>query len=150
MKKIKVRRKTFRKVAVRHFEKTLKEVTEKTSKYHAYQFRAYIRAVIEEQRYKWYPLSYKYLDWKKTIGLDQRIFIATGEYIDSISVNKYNNAKKPATGYTVGLPHKKHTMSKLYLDDLAKVLEFGTYTMPARPHWRPALTLYLNKTKSGR
>ena len=130
------------------FERTLKEVTSNTSKFYAYEFRAYIKRVIEEQRYQWYPLSYKYLDWKKTTGLDQRTFIATGEYVDSIKVFKFYNKAKDSIGYVVGLPHKKHTMSNLYLDDLAKVLEYGTKTMPARPHWRPAIALFI-KAKGG-
>ena len=146
-KKISLKSKSGRKVAVKQFEKTLKEVGTQTSKYYAHLFKAYIQQVIEQQQYNWAALSDDYVDWKRYTGLDSRIFIATGEYVDSIQTFKHINPDTKQIGYLVGVPHKKHSGSKVYLDHLANILEFGTRNMPARPHWRPALSQFIRSKK---
>ena len=136
MKTITVKNANTRKVAVKHFKNTLKEVSKETSRYYAYAFRDYIKEVLEQQLYKWKALSPSYAYYKKTNRLDSRILISTGDYVDSIKVFKYGE------GYAVGLPHKKHAGSEVYLDHLAKIQEFGTRIIPPRPHWRTALSVF--------
>ena len=118
----------------------VKETTSTTTKHYAYLFRDYIRQVLEGQRYNWKPLSVDYAKYKAKYGLDPRILISTEEYKDSIKVFRTKD-----TGYLVGVPHKLHSESDLYLDDLAKIHEFGTETIPARPLWRTALSIFSRK-----
>ena len=98
----------------------------------------YLREVILGQKYNWRPLSEEYLEWKKEQGLDDRILIATGDYVDSIQVRK----TKRGTGVQiqVGVPAGIHEPSGLPYRTLARIMEFGSSTrgVPARPHWRPA------------
>ena len=63
--------------------------------------------------------------------------IDTGAYLQSMQVREING------GYTVGVGDEIHPDSTaeggepLPMRDLAKMLEYGTSKMPARPHWRP-------------
>jgi hypothetical protein len=101
------------------------------------------KAGILEQRWrdKWKPLSPSYLEWKKRKGLDTRILIATGQYLDSFKV--YRSGKYWVAGVEKDRLH--YFEGKVVkIGDLAKWLEFGTRKMPPRPHWRPAFD-YVSK-----
>ena len=111
------------------------------------------KQVIESQRYKWTPLSPKYKDWKLKKGYDPRIYIRTGEFLDSIMWGVTH--KK----VWMGIPSRKmHTGKLLRADDpdekpkpmrlLARWLEYGVpksppKTVPPRPIWRPLLAKYI-------
>jgi hypothetical protein len=98
---------------------------------------------IKKQRYPHDPLSAPYLAWKKKKGLDERILIATGEYVDSIGTEKVDKAitEKGESSWAITLPDTIHSGSGLPMHVLAHLLEFGNpmNNLPARPHWRPML-----------
>jgi len=108
----------------------------------AEEFADDLKRLIEQQAFAWVPLSSKYSRRKQMLRLDPRILIATGRYVRSI-----RPVQQPDGSWVVGIPPtplfpgSRHT-----LQDLARWLEFGTRNMPARPHWRPAMSLW--KTKS--
>jgi len=113
--------------------------------------RAYTKEakeVIESQRYKWAPLSPRYREEKIQRGYDHRIYIRTGEFLDSISWGVTH--KK----VWMGIPSRKMHTGKFARSDepdrepiplrkLARWLEFGTKHIPPRPIWRPLLAKYV-------
>lgn len=80
-----------------------------------------LKQLIEGQGMGLAPLSASWADYKGKHGLDPRILIATGEYLDSFSVTRIG-------GRTWQLSPKGQ-------EQLAEWLEYGTADMPARPHW---------------
>jgi len=70
------------------------------------------------------PLSALYAARK---GIDNPILVVTRDYIDSMMVRR----SPEANGWAVDLATDE-------LRSLAQWLEFGTRTMPPRPHFRPA------------
>lgn len=106
-----------------------------------------VKERIENQTYNHIPLNRKYLKWKDKWGLDTRILIRTGTYVDSIKVVEIQYPR--GIGYRVGFEKDAHTPlldSKgrivsedggPYLTVLSKWLEYGTRNMPARPHFMP-------------
>ena len=94
----------------------------------------YLVLAIERQlfrSFKIYPLSKKYAERKQRQGLDPRVLIATGRYIDSfVYINKNNKII-----ITVADEEIEGGMSML---DLSRILEFGNSKMPRRTHWHAA------------
>jgi hypothetical protein len=89
----------------------------------AIETEGWLKDAIEQQRLGHTPLTEKYLRWKRRHGLDERILIARHED------NYYQSIKARAIGqfsWTVG-PSPE-------FQELGMWLEFGTRTMPARPH----------------
>lgn len=76
---------------------------------------------IESQSLGLAGLSEKWERYKNTHGLDPRVLIATGDYIDSFTVER--KGKRTWQLYPKGN------------EQLAEWLEYGTSTMPPRPHW---------------
>lgn len=112
--------------------------TEKLSEAVANRFAANVKRIIANQAYGWVALSPRYKAYKQAKALDPRTLIATGRYIDSIKARK-----NPDGSWSVGVGEGPiRPGSKKTLKDLAHWLEFGTRTMPARPHWRPALAAF--------
>jgi hypothetical protein len=107
----------------------------------AKQFADDLKAIISRQLIAWVPLSKGYARYKRRMGLDPRTLIATGKYVNSIQP-----IQQPDGNWLVSVPNtplgdgSKHT-----LRDLARWLEYGTRTMPARPHWRPAKNVWRTK-----
>lgn len=125
------------------------KVLDQNVQIHAYKYIQQIaeemiseaKDIIKFQKYEWKPLSLNYLEYKINKGLDTRILLATHFYYDHI---------------TWGITDKKiwwgvedvvHDPSGLELRVLARIHEYGTSTIPARPLWRPLLEKYLNKKK---
>jgi hypothetical protein len=120
-----------------------------------------VRDVIEEQAYKWKPLSEEYLERKIVRGYDPRIYIRTGEFLQSISWGVTHGR------VWAGIPaHAMHTGKLERADEpqrrpipmrwLARWLEFGatqnrvspkgnpyTIFLPPRPIWRPILSKFI-------
>ena len=99
------------------------------------------KTAIKEQRWKnkWKPLNSQYKAWKIKKGLDPRILIAYGYYLNSIKV--YKSGKDWVVGVD---PFQIHPKTGIRMKKLARYLEYGTSKMPARPHWRPAFE-YIRK-----
>jgi len=94
--------------------------------------------ILEDQIYNWEPLTEKYLDYKIKHGYDPRVLIKTGEYKDSISWGVTHGK------VWCGIPSRLiHQGSGMLMTKLARIHEFGTATIPARPLWRPLLSKYL-------
>lgn len=87
--------------------------------------------------YKHKALSPAYAARKKARNLDGRKLIATGDYVKHIQV--VERKKNGVRTYHVFVPKRRHRPSGLALRELARIHEFGTETIPARPHWRPTL-----------
>lgn len=76
---------------------------------------------IEQQTMGHAELSDSWAKYKGSHGLDPRTLIATGEYLESFTVSRIGNRT-----------WKLHPKGQ---EELAEWLEYGTNTMPARPHW---------------
>lgn len=98
---------------------------------------------IEHQRFHHAPLAPSTVEAKKKAGLDPRILIATHEYIDAIEVEPLPDG----SGYRIGVGNKVHSGSGVSMRDLARWLEFGTSKMPARPHWRPIVRIWITEAR---
>jgi len=98
-----------------------------------------VKNAIKSQKFKWKKLSAKYLEYKKKSGLDTRIYVATGDYLDSIGLYTIGNF------YYIGpRPNGKHR-SGLSYNFLARIHEFGYGNNPPRPLWRPASSMVASK-----
>lgn len=107
----------------------------------AQEFADDLKAIIERQLIAWVPLSPTYAQRKRMLGLDPRILIATGRYVNSIQP-----IEQPDGSWVVSVPDEPlRDGSKHTLKDLARWLEYGTRHMPARPHWRPAMNIWRTK-----
>ncbi len=98
------------------------------------------KEILDSQRYAWKPLSDAYLDHKIRVGKDARILIATGFYQDHIAWGR-----NPDKTIWVGVEDVTHPDADLPLRVLARIHEFGTADIPARPLWRPLLSKYITQ-----
>lgn len=96
-----------------------------------------VKKRIRDQRFAHVPLTKPYLQYKKRVGLDSRILIATGDYVNSIVARR--RLINGELCWTVGVPDTIHQGSGLTYTQLARIHEFGSARahIPARPHWRP-------------
>lgn len=94
------------------------------------------KRILDEQAYTWKPLTEAYASYKARAGLDPRTLIATGFYRDHIGWGVTHGK------IWFGVPNVTHEPSGLPLPVLARIHEFGTATIPARPLWRPLLSKY--------
>lgn len=117
-----------------------------------------IQDYIESQPPTWPPLNAKYLKWKEEHPfMDERMLIAAGHMIDSIEHSVTNDVRNKKVNLFIGYNKKlKHeTMDKdgnivvqeITVADLAKIHEYGTEHIPARPVWRVMKTVWLGKLK---
>jgi len=107
----------------------------------AEEFADDLKALITRQLIAWVPLNKKYAKKKRMLGLDPRILIATGRYVNSIKPIAQQDGS-----WVVSVPNEPLRQgSKYTLKDLARWLEYGTQHMPARPHWRPARNIWRTK-----
>ena len=83
------------------------------------------------------PLSKRYADDKRNQGLDGRILLARGDYINNIEVVR-NETQDGGITYRVRLVPGRHP-SGFTFRVLGRILEFGSLktSLPPRPHWRP-------------
>lgn len=85
------------------------------------------------------PLSERYLKRKLSKGLDLRVMIRTGHYVDQIQVIEHSKVS-----YEVNVPEDAYAVdedskpTELRLRALGEIQEFGSAAaqVPARPHWR--------------
>jgi hypothetical protein len=133
--------KDFHSVVLTVFRNSIIPVLNRHTRRFANEFKDELVFRIASQAFNHQPLNPDYKAGKVAQGLDPRILIATREYLDSIQVTKLIGEY----GYRVGVPNRIHSGSNISLRDLARMLEFGTSRMPARPHWRPMASIYHNK-----
>ena len=117
-------------------------------------YKTELTTAIRGQKYFLPPLNKQYLERKRKLGLDLRKLIATGEYIKAIRV-KLNgvNLKDLKITYEVSPPRTRIKPSKLNprpsakmtYEKLARIHEYGTRKIPARPHWRPTTAAFQAK-----
>lgn len=117
------------------------------------EFYEHLGKNIEAQTLRMAPLSPAYLAWKRRMGLDTRILVATTDYLRALSTHvpvKIADSYQPkdkwpqgAKTWTVGPPEGTHRPSGLSYEDLARRLEYGVVEakLPPRPHWRPTFSL---------
>lgn len=116
-------------------------VQEEFAYYLAEEMKNYLKRVIKYQKYKryWKPLNPDYLKWKKKKGLSTNIWEASGILVNSITVRKYKDH------YIIGpSKNKKYPNSDLSIYEVARMMEYGTENMPARPLFRRVL-IYMRK-----
>jgi len=107
----------------------------------AEEFADDVREILSRQLIAWVPLNREYARYKREMGLDPRILIATGRYINAIQPIEQKDGS-----WVVSVPAEPLQPGSRYtLKDLARWLEYGTKTMPARPHWRPAMQIWRTK-----
>lgn len=90
-------------------------------------------------------LSPRWLDRKEAKGADSRTMIATGHYVESLSVFKKIKKEGRQRYWRVGFKDGLRARDldgdpvKATLAQVAVWQEFGTTQIPARPHWKPQL-----------
>jgi hypothetical protein len=122
-----------------------------------------VQTIIQYQIGDWEPLSPSYAAWKERMGLDDRMLVATSNYMNLIevqwtrdrlgrftSLGKVKPQDVPDLSFRVGLPTSKvvdmegNTQEDgLRYTDLARILEFGTEKIPPRPHFAPAYAAFV-------
>jgi len=100
------------------------------------------KSILDTQKYHWKPLQEAYLARKIRVGRDPRILIATGFYQEHI-----NWGYSPNGNLWVGVDNIIHPDADISLVVLARIHEYGTATIPARPLWRPLLSKYIRRNK---
>lgn len=115
------------------FQRILDEATEKV----ANEFLEFLKESIENGSLDLEPLTEAYLRHKIAKGLDERILIATREYLDKLKV-----VKTPEGVFVGARPGETHEASGVDMASLAMWLEYGTQNLPARPHFGPAWDMF--------
>lgn len=120
------------------FLKLQRTATDEFTREVAEELLEYLTDTIENQRYKWKPLKPDYLESKRRKGLDERIYVATGFFLEHIEM--WEDKDGVHVGFRPGIIHEP---SGLELNVLARILEFGSArrNIPARPLWRPAFSV---------
>lgn len=100
------------------------------------RFQGELVNAISNQTLKLKPLSRPYKQWKKRMGLDPRILIATGKLLDAYMVEPLRSGK----GFVVAVARRKQ--KGVWLSTIDRAHEYGTGHLPARPHWRPVIAKF--------
>ncbi len=114
---------------------------EKTRKF-AKDIAKEAKETIRKQKFNWKPLNKAYKRDKERKGLDQRVYMATKDY-----VNKGIGYWEKEGQIFVGPKQGTHKPSGFTYQHLSRIHEYGTDTIPARPLWRPLLAVTLAKIK---
>jgi len=99
------------------------------------------------QSFRQFPLADETVARKERLGLDGRVMMATGHYVNSIKV-----VQEDENTFRVGFEEGEKAVDEqgrpvdIELDQVARAHEFGTSTLPARPHWRPVFDEIKRKT----
>lgn len=108
--------------------------------------RTFVKQVkhsIDTQKFNFAPLSPRYLQYKRKMGLSLHKWEATSQLKNSLSY--YRNGDTITIGWDVSLRHKR---SKLKVYQIASMLEYGTMTIPPRPLFRTILRYYQTREVS--
>lgn len=96
-----------------------------------------LREKILNQGFSHIPLNPAYLQSKIDRRLDPRILIATQEYLNSFVAERDEEADAGTIQFRCGVREGIHGPSGMTYKRLARVHEYGSGRIPARPHWRP-------------
>ena len=112
-------------------------------------FKDDLQKLVRAQSEPWPPLSPKYLQRKIKLGMDQRMLIASGNYLKKIRALRAGVGRwvvEPPD--TIMEPTKLNPKPKFTYRQLAVVLESGSMTrnIPPRPHWDPMAEKYKGRT----
>ncbi len=147
--KARVKVKTSREELPPHFFSTFKKevdiLANKVTRKAADRTVEVAKEILENQSFKWQALDPDYLKWKQEQGLDERILIATRDYIDK-GIGQWESKRRIFVGPLPGI----HQPSGLSYIILARIHEFGTWSIPARPLWRPLLAKMLKEVSGFR
>lgn len=100
-----------------------------------------LRTAISDQTLRLKPLSRPYKKWKKKMGLDPRILIATGKLLNAYMVSALPSGR----GYVVSVARRKQ--NGVWLSTIDRAHEYGTGHLPARPHWRPVIAKFKTRKR---
>ncbi len=100
-----------------------------------------LRTVVRRQLYNWSPLSKTWKAYKKEMGLSTKIWIASGQLIQSVKFWYSARDKAWIVGVHPRLLHKKYKKGGIYSTVKTKVkiiyiirkLEYGNLRTPPRP-----------------
>lgn len=133
---------SFPRSSISLFRKDLLLLANDTTRRWAKEIEEEAKRIIEEQAYAWQPLKDSYREKKIERGLDPRILIATRDYLDKGIGSWERNGL-----IFVGPKPGRHAPSGLTYQHLARIHEFGTDTIPARPLWRPLIATMKKRSK---
>ena len=122
------------------FKKEAEVLANKTTRKAADRTLERAKEIIENQEFSWKPLSPEYRKKKKKKGLDLRIFVATKEYLNK-GIGTWESGRRIFVGPKQGI----HKPSGLTYRVLSRILEFGTWSIPSRPLWRPLASQILRE-----
>lgn len=113
----------------------------------AFQMRDDLVDRIKMQSFDHPELTLKYKKRKLRWRYDQRILIATRQYIKSFTVIPTALGASLGIDDSIGVKDIQHnplfkTGKPIAMSTLSNFLEYGTKTMPPRPHWRPVIEEY--------
>lgn len=120
-------------------QRTIDKVGDEPMKQCAEAYLEKLKSKMAGQEFPWTPLSASYVAYKKKKGLDSRMLIATGEYLEKLKVGKSKGTSKGASLFVGADPSDIHTPSGLSMEKIAGIMEYGSSNgnIPARPHFRP-------------
>lgn len=127
------------------FRRDVLLLANKTTRKFAKEAEKEAKAIIRKQKFNWKPLKEGYRKAKIKARLDPRILMATKEFVNK-GIGRWEHKGFIFVGPKPGI----HTPSGLTYQHIARVFEFGTQTMPARPLWRPLLAILLLRRKTYR
>lgn len=113
------------------------------------------KEVVRKRLYSWHPLSPSYVAFKDRMGLDPRIWLASGQIEQSIKYWYVPLADAWFIGVHPTLRHRGYKKGGgldwekkgARLIDIIKWLEFGTTKMKARPLYTKVLEEFKSKKK---
>jgi hypothetical protein len=121
------------------------DVVDQDGRQIANMFKDDLQKLVRAQSEPWPPLSPRHLQRKQKLGLDQRMLIASGNYLKKIRALRSGIGR-----WTVEPPDTLMERTKLNprprftYRQLAAVLELGSMikNIPPRPHWDPMADKY--------
>lgn len=116
----------------------------------AIELRKSIRREPSQIKLRLRKLDPGYVEQKKQLGLMESPLAATGEFANSITVDKKRTTKGGRGFATIRIfvpGGKQHSHSKLSMSKIARYLEYGTRKVAPLPYWKTAKRFAQKKVK---